>query len=165
MRIHVADTFACAPEDFWEVFFDPAFEAELLALARMRSELLHEARQGPVVVRRVRMHTEARPPAWMRRVVGDGPLVYEQVHRIHRAESWVDWEVVPPVMPERITAAGRYRVDPHPEGCIRTMQGEVRVGVPVVGPRVERMIERSVDGSYRQGTALLRTWIARRKGG
>jgi hypothetical protein len=73
----------------------------------------------------------------------------------HKKMSWVtrtevrpddrrsNWEVLPDHYPDRLTASGSYRFEDGPDGpasTLITVDGNLKVHVPLVGGRVERVI-------------------------
>jgi hypothetical protein len=61
---------------------------------------------------------------------------------IHPAELRSSWEIVPDHYPDRLTSAGSHRFTPADGGAatIVSVEGELKVHVPIVGRSVERVI-------------------------
>ena len=58
-------------------------------------------------------------------------------------EARTVWEVLPDHYPDRLSASGGYRFEPGPDGpatTVVTVEGELKVHVPIVGRSVERVI-------------------------
>ena len=82
--------------------------------------------------------------------------------RIDLEAGRIAWRIEPPVLGEAIKVAGTFAVVPHPEGCERTIEGDVEVGIPMAGKRLEQVIVDRITQGYEM-TAKLRThWVAER---
>ena len=73
-------------------------------------------------------------------------------HSIHeRAALRGTFRMVPDVYGSLMSCSGEYRYEPVDGGSIRTMRGEFRIKLPVVGGRAERVV---VDNLRRQNAVV-----------
>jgi hypothetical protein len=78
----------------------------------------------------------------VRAVVDPARLSWITRTEIHPEESRAKWVVLPDYYPDRLSSDGVYRFDPGdgPGSTMVTVEGELKVRVPVVGRSVERVI-------------------------
>jgi Protein of unknown function (DUF2505) len=71
---------------------------------------------------------------------------------IHPDQGRATWEVLPDYYPDRLRASGAFRVEPdvgRGPSTLVTVEGDLKVGMPIVGRSVERVIESGLR-RYRQ---------------
>lgn len=163
MLLSFRDPFACPPETYWRSLFDPELVRLLAAQSGTEVELLHERHDGPLRTRHERYALSTPMPALLRRATGMTRIEYEQRsvfddHRLHAT-----WQILPPAGRDRVHAAGTFEVLPHPDGCERVMQGEVRVQAPLIGPQLEQLIVSALTQAFHKGTATRRAWLRERR--
>jgi hypothetical protein len=79
----------------------------------------------------------------VRRVIQPDKMSFVMRREVLPAEMRVSWVVMPDHYPDRLTAGGEFRFEPGPDGpdtTVVTVDGELKVHVPVVGRSVERVI-------------------------
>ena len=62
-----------------------------------------------------------------------------------------------------VKIGGTTRLEPHPQGCQRTIEGEVTVNVRLVGGQIERFVAEDVQKSYDRTAPAMAAFIAQRK--
>jgi hypothetical protein len=79
----------------------------------------------------------------VRRVVDPAKMSWITRTEIHPDEGRATWEILPDYYPDRLSSDGVYGFRPGPDGpasTVVTVQGELKVRVPIVGRSVERVI-------------------------
>jgi hypothetical protein len=161
MRIHCEHRMPFAADHFWAIIHAPEYEslvAESLGLAEYREV---ERREEPEAIYR---RIEARPSALsesfqklLQRIAGVGSANYveEQWRSKHAME--VRWQAIPSVLNERVRVEGVVRIEPIDEQtCLRILEGEVAIRVPVLGGMLERAAASAVVESYGKSAKLAR---------
>jgi hypothetical protein len=161
VKLLVRHTFDCTPERFWQMYWDPEFDAMMRRNAAVQRELLEERREGDVVVRRLRITPERELPAAASALVGAKKLVYEQENRWDERNNVLHWRVIPTVLPGKLDAHGNFRVNAVPGGCEQVVEGEINVNVRFVGGQIEKFVVAEVEKSYEKTAATSREWLAK----
>lgn len=161
MKLLVRHRFDCTPERFWQMYWDPDFEAALRQQAAVQRELLEERREGDVVVRRLRFTPDRELPAAAAAVLGARKLVYEQENRWDERARVLHWRVIPTLLPGKLDAHGQFRVEAVPGGCEQLVEGDIQVNVRFVGGQIEKLVVAEVEKSYDKTAASCREWLAK----
>lgn len=160
MKLSMRHPFTCTPEAYWRSYWDPAFDAELQKVSGIQREVLSEELEGGLRVRRQRFTSNIVLPAAVSGVLGTNKVQYEQKSRIDDVKRTISWEVIPPVLPDKIKAAGVMRVEATPEGCVQILEGDVTCAIFMLGGKVESAIADTLTKAQ-DGTAnLRRKWLA-----
>ncbi|RMF74335.1 MAG: DUF2505 domain-containing protein [Acidobacteria bacterium] len=164
MRFTVEHRFDCPPERFWELFWDPEFDRRVDEAAGTRRTVVREWREGGLRCWRSRFEASAEGESAVTAVLGRGLLDYEQESRLDEKRGELTWTVLPGPLPFGVTlsASGTMRVEPDGAGCVRRVEGEVSVGVPLVGGTIEAAVCRRVEESYERAADVLREMLAER---
>jgi len=75
-----------------------------------------------------------------RRVINPSKMSWITRTEVRRSEGRTHWTVLPDHYPDRLSASGSYRFEPGGEGTVVTVDGDLKVHVPIVGRSVERVI-------------------------
>lgn len=162
-RLSITHLFPCTPEEFFRFFDDPALEELQSRESNMRREVI-ELRQRPDGTRtkRVRCRPDRQLPAFVKPLVGPEGLVYIQAAELDPAKGTIRWSVEVPAFGERMKVGGLTRIEPHPQGCARIIEGEVTVGVRLIGGQIERFVADDVQKSYDRTAKAMAAFIAER---
>ena len=163
MILNVRHTLPCAPDQFWDLFWDPEFERRLDASAEIQREMVE---LGPEIDGiqswRIRMTPQRELPRAVAKLIGSKKLVYEQESRLDRSAGVLEWRVLPQVLADKVTAQGTMRIVPAAGGCERIVTGEISVRVPMLGGRIEKTIMSSVTDSYNRAAEVIAELVAER---
>lgn len=163
-KITLSHVFPCTPVELLDLLDDPAFEAVQSREANMQRDVV-ERRAEPDGTRfkRVRCRPNRTLPGFLTPFVGPEGLVYFQVTRADPAQGLIRWSVEVPAMGERMAVAGTTRLEPHPEGCRRVIDGQVTVKVRLLGGQIERFVADEVQKSYDRTARAMAAFIAARR--
>lgn len=160
MKLAMRHPFECTPEAFWKSYWDPAFDQELQKVTGITREVLSEEADGKLRVRRQRFTSNIVLPAAVAGPLGTNKVQYEQKSRIDDDAMTIAWEVIPPVLPDKIKAKGVFRVEATPTGCVQILEGEVTCAIFMIGGKVESAVVDTLTKAQ-DGTAMLRRkWLA-----
>lgn len=164
MKLSMRHPFTCTPEVYWQSYWDPEFDAVLQKVSGIQREVLSEEHEGGLRVRRQRFTSNLVLPAAITSVLGMDKVQYEQKSRIDDVKRTISWEVIPPVLPDKIKAAGVMRVEATPDGCVQILEGDVTCAIFMLGSKVEAAVADTL-AKAQDGTAnLRRKWLAERAG-
>lgn len=163
MKLTVRHTFPCTVAEFWEMFWEPAFDERMQAGTAVRRELLGDREEGQTRIQRFRFIPEKTLPGPIAKIAGTDRITYEQENRFDRAAHVLRWKVIPAILADKVTAQGEFTVRAVPEGCERLVDGVIEVRVPFVGGRIEQAILGDVAQAYEAAAQATRDYLQERR--
>ncbi len=155
-----------AAERFWELLHDPAYEAfQAAGLGLGGYEELERRIEGSVMHRRIRVMPKIEVPAAIRKVIGAGGKDAGAMGYIEDQEKQLDryelrWWVDPPVLVGKLQVGGLFRLEPIGDTrCRRVLDGEVKIGIPIVGGTVEKFVLQEVKKTYDKVPEIVAEWV------
>ena len=162
MKLQVRHVFDCTPDEFWNLFWNPAYDVALQTLNgnEVMRELLEERDVQGKKYLRYRFTPKKTLPAPIAALAKTDRLIYEQDNVFDRASGLLTWKVRPSVVPEKVTAEGTFRVTPRASGgCERVVDGKIEVRVSFVGGKIEEAIVNDVTRAYEVATTVMNDMI------
>jgi uncharacterized protein YndB with AHSA1/START domain len=157
MRIRHELRYDAPPSEVYAMLSDPAFRTEVCsAMHVVRQEVAVEPTAEGVDVRIDMTQRTEGIPAFARRVVGDQTRVVQSER--WEAASGADLEVAIPGRPGSIR--GRVTLAAVGAGTVETFEGEATIKVPLVGGRLEGLIERLFVAGMDTERAVGERWLA-----
>lgn len=160
MKLKLEHRFACTPDQYWDIVGNHEVDREMAAASNGEYTLLFEREEGDVFVRRQRLVMKRELPAAMVKVLGTQHIGYELETRINRQLSRANWTITPLVLPDRVQGAGVAVVTATKDGCLRVIEGDLTVRVPLIGRKMEERLVADVSDSYDRGAEIIRRRIA-----
>ena len=167
MRFSVEHRFAAPLDAVEHAMTDPAFFAGLRNLPGIEAPVLLDRREQPGSVELdVRYVFSGDLPSVARRVLGRGELAWVQRSTVDLARHRTDFTIVPEAHADLLTCTGVYllrSISPVPadrEETARTISGELRVRVPLLGGRAERAIVGGLVERLDAESEALQRWLA-----
>jgi|SRR5690606_20441019 len=165
MEYTIEDIFDVSATRFWDVFFDPAFDAALWPALDIDCEVLRFDRtgEGPALeIRRELRLTPRREIPRMLRSFVTSAVSYVQSDHFRARDNLIETRTTPNFMADRIDNHGVFRLDVLGESRVkRIWNGHCSAKVPLVGGKVESFLVDQIRDSYRKTTDFMRTWFAR----
>jgi hypothetical protein len=156
MKIRHQLQYDAAPDDVYAMLGDPAFRDRVCdAMDVVSRDISIEPRDGGMSVRIDMVQRTQGVPGFAKKVVGDET-------RIIQTETWTagrgaDLEVEIPGKPGHVR--GRITLGPDGAGTVEAFAGEAKINIPLVGGKLEGLIERlftrGMDTEQRVGAAWL----------
>lgn len=159
MKLSVVSDLPGTPALAWEVFEGAEFQAALDAQTGLRTEVLGVREEGGVQIRALRYSSRTELPAVAARALGSSTLSYEQENRFDAAKSRLDWVVRIPALGDRVKAYGTSNIVPQGGGVRRTVEGEVTVGIPLIGGQIEKVVVGEFEKSMARAVEIARGMI------
>ncbi|MFU8803870.1 MAG: DUF2505 domain-containing protein [Bradymonadaceae bacterium] len=164
MRFTMSHEFSCEPPILWDIFFGhDEFERRLEEATDVRREVLRHEMQDGVEYSLIRCSSKRNLPAPMAKALGMKTFVFDQENWLDRDKNTLRWKVILPVMTERVRAEGTTVVTPSESGCVRTIDGEIEVRIPLVGGKMEQKVAQSVQDSYARAAEIARELLLAEK--
>ncbi len=171
MRFSVEHRFAAPIHAVEQSMTDPEFFAQLRDLPGVEAPVLLERREraGSVELA-VRYVFSGDLPSIARRVLGRGEVAWVQRSTVDLERHRTDFTIVPEAHAELLTCTGVYLLRAVPgrpaadlgnggQETARTISGELRVRVPVLGGRAERAIASGLVERLDAEAKALRLWL------
>lgn len=162
MKLKLEHRFACDPATYWEIATDDAVEAEGAGKNNGEVETLSDTIVNGVRTRRQRFTMNRDLPAAITKVLKTDRISYELELRIDEKRHRAEWTITPRVLPDRVKGSGVAVVTPTSDGCLRVIDGELTVKVPLVGRMMEERLIAEVTASYNVTAGIIRQKIAER---
>lgn len=163
MRIQISHEFPVSPDVLWDLFDDPEFERRLGEASKVSREILDRKEDGGEEYKLTRCTSQRDYPALMKKALGGAEVVYDQETWLDRETNVLRWKITPHVLKGKIDASGTTKIEVLSSGCRRTISGDIKVNVPIVGGRVEKMIGGSVEESYGKAADIALEMLRERK--
>jgi len=155
---------ARAPQDIFDIYFDPTHNEEQDRLAEIdRRELVEH--KDTLEIREVvyKVFPRRLLPAAVKAFQKSGPLHYIEHVVWRKADDVIDFSIKPSVMGDRAHIVATYRLVPVGPGRVkRTYEGSADVDVPLVGRRIERAIVEELERSMQRTAKCTQEWLDRR---
>lgn len=164
MKLKLEHAFACTPEEYWDIVADHTVDEQMAHASDGTYELLSESDANGVLTRRQRIVMNRELPSAMKKAIGTDKIGYELETKVQRSANRADWTITPLVLPDRVKGAGIVHVTATPSGCVRVIDGELTVKVPLIGKMMEERLVNDVSASYDRGAEIIRQHIGKRKG-
>jgi hypothetical protein len=158
----IAHEFDCDAATYWEIFWDPAFNADLYPKLRCERTLLDQRDEDDTRVREQEVRPERELPSVLRKFMS-GALKYVEHGVFKKPAGPLEVNIKVPALGSRFEMHATYTVtDVAPGRCRRTFEGECMVKVPLVGGTAEKAIVSNLRETYDSAAKVHREWIARR---
>lgn len=140
MKLAATHRFAASVAQVCEGMGDPDFYAGLRLPDVEPPEVIARTEQGDHVDVRVRFKYTGKLDPIARRIVGHDHISWVQRLEIDRAAQSCALQVVPEMGAVPVSCTGRFVLRAEGAGCVRTLDGELRIRVPLIGSRGERSL-------------------------
>jgi len=163
MKLDVRHFYPCSPEEWWEMYWDDAFDALLQEDSTVDREVLEERHENGLHIRRLRFTPHQELPGPVAKIIGAKKLVYEQLNSYDAAKGEMAWEVLPSFIDaSKFTARGSLRALPTGTGCESHASGIITVNVRFIGGQIEKQIIAQTSSAYDNLAIRGREWLASR---
>lgn len=163
MKLSISNHFDCDPETLWSVFNSDAFNERLDAQSGVRRDVVATRNEGGIEVTELRCVSKKELPGFMAKALGSKSLEYMQTSRFDPKTNRLEWSVDPTVLSDRVTAKGTTVVTPQGDGCLRQIEGEITVRLPLVGKKIEQKLMEEIGSSYERAAEIAAEMIAEQK--
>jgi hypothetical protein len=164
VRFSVDHRFAAPLAAVEQAMTDPEFFARLHDPDVDAPELLERTARGHTVELRVRYRFSGELPSIARSVLGRGEIAWVQRSTVDLEHHRTEFTIEPETHSDLLSCIGAYllrEVRPAPDAeTARTISGDVRVRVPLLGGRAERAIARGLVERIDAEAPALARWLA-----
>jgi hypothetical protein len=163
MNFSFVHDFAIDTKGYWEIYWEDAYLQDLYQQLKMRSHKVLEVKDEGAVLRRTqKLEPNFAVPSWASSVIKD--TGYTEYDVYYRERSLIEIRIEPTLMKDRFQMHGTYSVTPLGEGrCRREFKGEVRISVPLLGGKIEKLMIEQLKESYDVAARVTEGWIQKKK--
>lgn len=167
MQFRIRQNFEATPVEMMHVYSDPAFYPYLHNLPKIGApEVLDRRDEGGQVLMWVRYLFRGDLPAAARRVLDPSKLTWIEAAR-YDFESLTAWtQLLPDNYADKMTCSATvvFSSDPGPQRrSTRTIDGELKVSMPLVGGKVEHAIVSGLREHMTDERPIAEWWAASRR--
>ena len=163
MKFEFEQRFSHSVEDVERTLLDEAFITGMATLPKLGApHVLSRETAGTVVTLRVRYAFTGEVSPTVRRVVDPARLTWVELSATDTGTHAATFRIIPDNYGKLLRCEGAYELRAAGTGSVRTARGDVKVNVPLVGPKVERAIVSGMGEHAQSEAQLVDDWLARR---
>jgi hypothetical protein len=160
VKFEFEQRFAHPVDQVERTLLDEAFISGMASLPKLGApQVLSREVAGAVVSLRVRYAFVGDVSPAVRRVVDPARLTWVEVSDTDTSTHTASFRIVPDNYGRLLRCEGTYELRATGTGSARVARGEVKVNVPLVGSRVEKVIVSGMDDHAQAEADLVDTWL------
>jgi hypothetical protein len=140
VKLAARHRFAASVAEVCDGMGDPDFYAGLRLPDVEPPQVLARTEEGDHVDVRVRFRYTGKLDPIARRIVGHDHVTWVQQLEIDRASQSCALQVVPEMGAVPVSCTGMFVLRAEGAGCVRILDGDLRIRVPLIGSRAERSL-------------------------
>ena len=142
----------------WETLMSEEFSSASYAhLGTQREKISEEEKEGKILsTLQITLKDELPPLA--AKVIGSKRLSWIQEQIIDNSIHTMRWRIRI-LGTNKITATGVFSLQTNGEHCLRIVEGDVQVGIPIVGRKVEKHVCKQLESSYQKTAEFSHKWL------
>lgn len=163
MKFEFSHPIPADPDAVAAALLDRDFQSSLHRVGKLKERELLGQEEHPdgSVTRRLRCVLDLDVSGVAKKFIGDSDPAWVQHETWDpQARAWA-WEVHPEVGEGLLAARGSILLEGSEGKTIRTVTGEVKVGVPLYGGKVEGWIVEGLEQAYGEEAELITRWLQR----
>jgi hypothetical protein len=160
MKFEFEQRFGHPLEAVEQALLDESFIAGMAGLPKLGApQVLSREAQGAVVTLRVRYAFTGEVSSTVRRVVDPARLTWVELSTNDTSTHRSTFRILPDNYGALLRCEGTYELEAMGTGSRRTARGDVRVNVPLVGSKVERVIVSGMAEHAQSEAGLVDDWL------
>src|SRR5690606_20319728 len=109
---------------------------------------------------RLKMSPQTELPGFMKKVVS-GRNDYQEVRTWSRKKLGNTWEIEPTFGGGKVDIKGTLTIKPKGDKqCVRLIEGDFKVGIPLIGKKIESFIIKQTEESFQRNAKFVRQYIS-----
>jgi hypothetical protein len=149
----------CPLSRYWDIFFDEAYNQALYARIGVKERRWLEMKDGPTTRSWVlRIIPQRDLPEFVKKIV-KGDLGYVETSTLDKATNAIDCHIEPTLLKDKTKIHAIYKIEEIAPGRLRrSFAGDITVGIPLVGRKIEQFIISDIDRSYELTARFTSEW-------
>lgn len=158
-KLFIEDKFNCSAQHLYELMSGQELDDALMAELGIIKETLKatDGANGPEYELRLTMPDEI--PALFRKFIGD-KLSYVETRKWNAQNTSNTWEIAPQISVKGVQVKGTIKIVGSGDQCVRTTEGTLSVGIPLVGKKIEENLLESITATFKKNAAFFQQKIA-----
>lgn len=169
MQFRIRQNFDAPIDAVMRVFTDPGFYPYLHGLTKIGApQVLDRREDGEQVLMWIRYQFTGDLPAAARRVIDPAKLTWVEAARYDYTARTAWTQLIPDHYGDKMTASAvvTFEADPGPHGrSTRTLDGDLKVSVPLVGGKVEHAIVSGLREHMAEEQKVAAWWLGQKAAG
>lgn len=147
-------------DHFWRVFFHDAFNDELSRRLKLKERtVLKREETDTTRFWELRILPERTLPGFIQSLV-KGDFGYVERNTYYKGKNTIDTVIEPTLFADRTRIGGTFTLDTPRVGRVRrTWTGQIHVGIPLVGRKVEELIKSDMALSFDVAAEVTREFL------
>ena len=145
-------------ESAWNIVMSEEFTTASYAHSGTIRETISSEEKDGKVFSQLKITVQNKLPPIAAKVVGSSKLIWIQDQINDNQNFTMKWRIRIPNV-EKITASGTFSLISEEENCVRIVEGDVQVKIPVVGKKVEQHVCKQLERSYQKTALFTQEWI------
>ncbi len=162
MKIELVQQFATDADTFWKTFFDEEYNEALFRDGIKAKEriLLSSDETDERIERRVRVTPDEDVPAAVQKLIGgDTTYIEHTTHRKGSNEAHVTVEMQADRLKSKFSFTSVIRTEPDGTGIKRTLAGELKVKIPLMGGTIEKHVAEGLRRNDVKAAEFMKNWL------
>jgi hypothetical protein len=151
---------------YWKIFLSPDFNKEMFAELKMQKyEVLKQTDDGKTFHREQALEPTTPIPGFLSSIVKS--TGYTEIDDLDWATNVMKVKIETAMFKDKFKMSGDYAVTPIGDGkrVRREFRGEVKVGIALIGGKIEKYMMEQMRDSYEIAARVTRKWIEKEKAG
>jgi hypothetical protein len=150
----------CDPARFWEVFFDEDYNRALYKYVGTKErQFLEMHDHGDKKTWVLRVFPERDLPEWVKKLI-KGDLGYIEHAVMDKAKNRIESRIEPTLFKDKTKINAVYSIEALGPGKVRrTFEGDVEVGIALIGRKVESLIVSDMEKAYQSIADFTNEWL------
>ncbi|MCL2326259.1 MAG: DUF2505 domain-containing protein [Proteobacteria bacterium] len=157
-KILIEDHFSCSPETLYTLLSDNDFDDKLMQSLKMEKELLDVQNKPGGDILRIRLTNPDTMPAIAKKFTGDR-LSYIETRTWNKDNASNAWVIEPEIKGAAVEAKGTTSIIARDGGCIRKTEGSITVNLPLIGRKIEAMIQEGIVDTFKKNAEFCQKYI------
>ena len=139
----------------WEMTSNPDFIVDSYKKANATYKLISSEERDGKTYNRILVTVNESLPGFAAKFLGATNLSYEQNEVVDNNIMHNQWEIIVPKISSKVKATGSFTIQDQGTSCIRLVEGEVKVSIPLIGGKIEKLIAKQLGKSQEDIAKLL----------
>lgn len=157
-KILIEDRFSCSPKALYDHLSDDAFDDALMKALDMEKSLMEKKETAKGVMYKIRLTNPEPIPAIAQKFTGTH-LTYIETRTWDGSTLGNTWEIAPVVQGVKVDARGKTEIRADGDGCVRVTEGSVTVNLPLIGKKIEEMVQKSILDTFKRNADYCREHV------
>ena len=158
MRFRLEHQLPASIDHAWSTIMSESFSKESYAKSGTERQTISSEDRGGKTYSVVRVKVLEPMPKMAAKVLGTEQLIWNQQQVIDHATHTMQWKIEIPNA-KKVSAQGSFRLMQKGDVCVRVVEGDVSVKMPLVGRKAEEHICAKLQTSYEKSAQFTQEYL------